>query len=199
MYLQKLAILLMLGVISFPSIGQTSKKYEKFASNINYTKGQVVTVKGETIDGVIKVFLDLRVYSKVVMVTKDGKKHVYYPSSLKEYQVGSYRFISDGYFYFKEVFEGSNVGLYERQSVNGSQYGSFVSGDYFYKHLPDGELLRARRIYFQKDFKEFFLNCPDIQAKIESKEFKYKNIVEMFRYYQHSCKNKVAEEISSGK
>lgn len=187
MCLYRLIIIIVLGTISFSSIGQTSKRYEKYSSNLKYTNGQVTTRSGEIIEGLVKRYDDLRAYKQVVIVTKQGEKKRYYPSSLEEYTINQQRFISNLYFFFKIISEGNGVSLYERQTSSPTAYGTMLHTEFFYRRTSDTDLLRVRKLSFKNTFVEFFSDCPKLQAKIDNKEFKYSNLEQMFLYYQHTC------------
>ena len=111
----------------------------------------------------------------------------YYPSDLESYEVQQSRFISGNFSFFEVVSEDDAVGLYKKKVAGYSQYGSVIQIDFFYKRKSDTALLRVPRIGFKKTFMRFFQDCPELQKKVEKREFKYKSLEQMFGFYRSVC------------
>lgn len=52
----------------------------------------------------------------------------------------------------------------------------------------DGKLKRPRTLTFKKDMVQYFSECPELCDKIESKEFKKRELESIVEYYNTQCK-----------
>lgn len=189
----------------FPLFGQQkekSAKYEKFERNINYTKGYIV-LEEERIKGLIKVkSSEVGQFQSVKFVHYSGEKETYYPSDISEFGYYSNKFESiDGSFY-KLLAKGKRVDLLQNVSISygpgvmmgiagagaGAATPTISSSKNDTKHLRDvetGELTRVRKIDFRSQTTQLFADCPELIKKIESKEYRFRDLRTIVREYDH--------------
>lgn len=114
-------------------------------------------------------------------------------------------------FFMKVIIDGKKAALYSRYHIK--HPGSYMSFDVSNPTGPmtfssggDGDLYYAKKkdstyameIYqtgtlgfygskFKRRAQIFFSDCPDLTKKINNKEFKTQNVLEVFEYYENSC------------
>ena len=203
---QRVTRVLAIGVLTVSlfsaAFGQTSQRYEKYLGKYNYELGYIETLRGQRIEGLIRSPHGLRAHAKVVFVSKGGNKKMFYPSELSAYGTDYEQYESDGDRFLKMVTRSNGIGLYAL-SVNGSwsasgpygaapmMYGASYTS-YYVKRLSELDFVEVKKKRFQETFSEYFYDCPDVQSKIASKEFTHKNVEEMIKYYQYSCRRQEA-------
>lgn len=201
--------LLLLCLLTSMAFGQTAKKYEKYLKKYNYETGYIETLNGIRIEGVLKSFQGLQVYSKVVFVSKQGVKNTYYPSQLKEYGTDYEQYKSNKSKFLKVITRSNGIGLY-KLAVNASWsapgpyggapmiYGS-SSTIYYIKRLSEADFVQVRKRKFQETFSNYFSDCPKLQSKINNKEFTHKTAEKMVRFYQSSCRKQEAMKLKGNR
>lgn len=114
-------------------------------------------------------------------------------------------------FFMKVLYDGKKAALYSRHHINHPGYymSSDISnptGPMTFSSGDIGDLYYAKKknsLYameisqtgtlgfygskFKKRALKFFSDCADLIEKIETKEFKNKNIFDAFEYYENSC------------
>lgn len=66
--------------------------------------------------------------------------------------------------------------------------GTIISVENYILQKGDGELKRLKGLTFKKDMAEYFSDCPALVAKIESKDFRKRDMNIIVRFYNSYCK-----------
>ena len=107
-------------------------------------------------------------------------------------------------FFMKVIYDGKKAALYSRYHINNGYYDTNSNsisqtedmGGLYYAKKKDSlyamEISQTGTLgFYGSKFKKrainFFSDCPDLTKKIETKEFKNKNILDAFEYYENSC------------
>ena len=61
------------------------------------------------------------------------------------------------------------------------------SADSFVLQKDDEQMMRPNPMSFRKDLMLYFSDCPELSQKIESKEFRSSEIVQMVKFYNANC------------
>ena len=158
--------------------------YEKLQSKVKYydSKGKKVTLKPCN----AKEFQFDYKNRKIRMVSK--------PNSLG---LGNLFTMSDCIFLKLEIDGELKLFSYYDTRQRGGSYNSFTGGmtpgsSYCIVQdilqLGNGGLIRPKGINFKNSMSELFKKCPSLVEKIESKEFRKKELEELVRYYNSNCK-----------
>ena len=199
--------LLLLFMSASATFGQSAKKYEKYLEKSNYRPGYIETVDGSRIAGLLKNFSGgYQAYSKVVFVSEQGEKNTYYPYHLNAYGTDYEQYESNRHHFLKVVTKSNGIGLYKLAANNswsapGPYGGSMVYGSsatsYYVKRTTEEEHLKVRRRKFVETFSDYFSDCAKLQEEISRKKLTHKHVREIVEFYQYSCREQEAMNISN--
>ncbi len=79
-------------------------------------------------------------------------------------------------------------GMVGAPMMSGAMVGAIsYSADSFILQKDDEQMIRPSPISFRKDLMLYFSDCPELSQKIESKEFRSGEIVQMVKFYNSNC------------
>ncbi len=141
----------------------------------------VVTLQGDTVNGKVK-FLNYGVEKKVQVSDLNGKKIIYNILQAKSVRLDNEIYdpvrTPQGYAYMKIIKKGY-LSLYAFQQPNQNTW----DGRYLLK--KDGSGIELPNIGFKKILKKFLEDCPDVTARIESRELPRTKINEIVEEYNN--------------
>lgn len=162
------------------------------AQKSGYLGGYIVTMAGDSIQGQLKEFGQVRSCSVVKFIGADGKKRKFYPDELMAYKRGREVFHSRRYsqpmqfmgpeFKFMQLLVKGPVKLYEffytsqgAMMMEGAGGGmtSTSSVTQVYMLYQNGISESAKRLKYRKWALGYFTGNPDIQAKIQNRDYRY--------------------------
>lgn len=160
---------------------QSHDKLDKFFGT-EYYKGFAILANGDTIVGEIALSKDQTNYG--VLIFRDSvskKKTNYLPQNVLQYTVDSivfYRKIfRKSWVFMSLIMDGSlKVYVYKYYAATAYTSGTEVS---FILEKPDGtylQVLTAIAFPFKKKVGEFFIDCPELAAKINNKTYKSEDL-----------------------
>jgi hypothetical protein len=89
---------------------------------------------------------------------------------------------------FKYYFTESSPVMYNSSSeVTTGGYSH--SEDKYILQKGEEELVRLKGLTFRKDMMEYFIDCHELSKKIQSKEYRKKDIETIVSYYNSNCEN----------
>lgn len=89
---------------------------------------------------------------------------------------------------FKYYFTESSPVMYNSSSeVTTGGYSH--SEDKYILQKGEEELVRLKGLTFRKDMMEYFIDCHELSKKIQSKEYRKKDIETIVCYYNSNCEN----------
>jgi hypothetical protein len=187
--------------INFCLLAQESKKYLKYKSKINWTEGYVKLNDSSMVEGLIREYTlnEVKRYSTVSFINKQGEKTVYYPVDLLEYRIRfSKKFFSNNHYFFERVSKGERVSLYKKKSANswsvpgapgmGSTTYSNSQEELFIKKVGEPEYKYVRKKNFDNEFSAYFSDCNTLKNKIQHEELTHKDIKKILNEYNYRCK-----------
>ncbi|PXY03082.1 hypothetical protein DF185_03045 [Marinifilum breve] len=170
-------------------------------------KGQIITGK-DTMNVMLKIPVNMisqqpaykNLQNKIRYITEDGEKKKLKPDMADEikFKFGNdtIRMVSvpdpvggshDGYFdyfIFIKIYVDGKIKLYQHYST--PMYGN--NGKVWYLKKED-QPLKLVADFGRKKMKKYFSDCPELVKKIESKEFKGKDIIQIVQFYNSNCLN----------
>ncbi|WP_321307361.1 hypothetical protein [Marinifilum fragile] len=170
-------------------------------------KGQIITGK-DTMNVMLKIPVNMisqepayiKLQNKIRYISENGEKKKLKPDMADEikfkFGFDTIRMVSvpdpvggshDGYFdyfIFIKIYVDGKIKLYQHYST--PMYGN--SGKVWYLKKEDHPL-KLVVDFSRKKMMKYFSDCPELVKKIESKEFKSKDIIQVVQFYNSHCSN----------
>ena len=178
------------------------------AQTTNFVKGYVVTIKGDTLTGLLKKFnFSAKPSTVAVFMDDKGEKTKYRPSQLKAYKVGTDTYQTKTYrrpgtgvtpivVFMKVVAEGPvSLYAYFYQSPaapvgpNGMMTGSSVQKSY-YLEKEGYPLFLVKKMKFRKEVSAYLSESPKTVKKINEDKLKYADIRTIVNIYNNDLNQK---------
>ena len=160
-------------------------------SSVSYVKGYVITLKGDTVKGEIKINQKKEVepYSKVSVKTQTGEVKTFKPEKTKLYVADNVTYVSKAFsgeaFFFKVLSKGA-ITLYElhfeEASVSNANE-ALIKAEFFMEKSDGGEIVKIKSGKFKKQVGEVMQDNEAIVEGINEKKYTYDNIQELFEDY----------------
>ena len=170
------------------------------AQTTNFVNGYVVTVEGDTIQGLLKMYrYSAKPSSVAIFMDEAGKKTKYKPKDLKAYKVGTHHYVSQSYYrpvtgntlnaFMKVEIEGP-LTLYTYFFVqsgapmgpDGMMTGSSVQTSYFLQKA--GQPLHfVKKMKFRKEISEYLSDSETTVMAINEEKMKYADIKKIVKMY----------------
>jgi len=164
------------------ALASCSLKYKTRTRPKNYFTGFIVKFTGDTLEGKVKLQNDFK--NKVWYITDGSKKKKYiFPEDVKYMQITSLR--------FKNVIVNGKDRLIEQVAFGKyNLYGYTRSipdrGNVFYYYVEleeNKELTRINQDNYQEIFRLTVFQDPYIMQRVESGQWTYDDMVQIFRVY----------------
>lgn len=158
-------------------------------AQISFEEAYIVTLKGDTIKGEIKLNhkKEIELYSKIMFKASDNNKKSYTPARLKEYNIRGETFVSgkmDGTHVFLRRASQGRINFYEYQYEEESPSGDvLVNFDYYLQKAGEEEMVRIKENKFRKQLAELMSDNKEVVAKLEDKKTEYSEIIDIVKQY----------------
>jgi hypothetical protein len=153
---------------------------------------------GEKIEGELKE--QLFIQNIYVTVTQNGVsvKRTYNAKDVVEFKIGTYKYISDGKYFYKELINGKKASLYVKNKIVNSPGmagtgGTFsgghssVSEDYYVTKPETPEMTRVKKTGFKKKMAKYFEDCDSLKKDILNGRYNYSRLNHMVLAF-NTCK-----------
>lgn len=166
-----------------------------------YLSGYVISNKGDTLYGTVKDRKSTpmpRLYAKIKFKNHRGKKRTLGPNDIAAYKRGGSIFqsvpfgevekfirttrVSYGEKHFLRIRVSGYLTLYEHEFIE-YECGPNFDSNFYLKKTNEIHFTRIPIIGFRKRMKTYFSDSYMILKKIENKNYRYKNLVELARDY----------------
>lgn len=162
---------------------------------VKYLKGYIITLSGDTVHGEIRKNFKMEAenFRKVRHRVKKGMKlSSYTPVKIKGYKIENDIFVSRSFededVFLKQLLTGS-YNLYEAQVEIMQSTGIVLEKSYLIEKSSDKILVEVQNRKFKKQMIPLLIDNKDIVAKLEEKEYTYKNTIDMITIYNQSKTN----------
>jgi hypothetical protein len=192
--MKKYLFVLFATTLSLIARSQAHDKLDKFFGT-EYHKGYAILANGDTIVGEIALSKDYSNYG--VLIFRDSiskKKTNYLPQNVILYSVDSivfYRKIFRNSWVFMSLIRDGSLKIYVYKYFAATAYTSGTELS-FILEKPGGSYLQVltfRTFPFKKKVGDFFIDCPELAAKIYAKTYKFGDLFliadEYDRWLQH--------------
>lgn len=162
---------------------------------VNFEYGYVVTLKGDTIKGSIKINSkkEIELYSKITLKNAANENKNYKPDKIKMYNVRGQFFISkvlDKEPVFMRRAALGNINFYEYQVEEVGPSGeASIRNDYYMEKEGKEVLIKVKENKFRKQLEDLMTDNKEIVAELQGKEGKkveYDKILEVIERYNKS-------------
>lgn len=204
------SILIVIGLCSFAALPNDESNS---ADAKRWRRGYIVTPKGDTMEGKIKIpdFLDVYYDYQRTVSFRDSKGTIEYsPTELSSfsYYEGKDSLITlqsvsspegDGHVFLKLYYSGDckvyGYTITELKGAGGNigtsdspMRSSLIPNEKKYIQIKGSQFYQMRRIGFKRSMIEVFAGCPHIVANLEMKVYTYDNWPSMIKEYNCGCK-----------
>lgn len=162
----------------------------------DFRKGSVITSNREQLSG--KIRESFKSNGMITFLSPDGNKKVYSPSEIVSFSVDTVGFLSYANDFYKEIFCGAKICLYQKVTnnrdkvfYNGSEAAGFVKttegkvGDYYVFATGKKELELITKNTFEKYFLDLSKGNKVLQEKIKDGTLGYAQIVKVVELYNN--------------
>lgn len=164
-------------------------------SGQNMVKGYVITEKGDTLKGEIKVNpkKEHEGYNKVYFKDATGAQKNYKPEKTKGYGYEGKRFVSiewAGEYNFYQLIVDGKISLYKVIAETIRMNESVYEEEFFYRKEGEKEITGIKKNKFKKQLAELMKDEPEIAASYgDEKEFNVEKAAEIIRQYNSRKSN----------
>jgi len=166
-------------------------------SQVTFTKGYMVNLKGDTLQGELKINpkKPFDTFTKVFFKDNNGVQKTYKPDKVKAYGFDGKNFIVSKYgdelMFFKILVSGELMLyeiMYEEMNMGTISYKS----EYYVAKKGEEEFTRVKPGKFKKQFTELTKDNPDIMAGVgdDEKKAEIEKITEVVKQYNNWAKTK---------
>lgn len=158
-------------------------------SQITFEEGYVITLKGDTIKGEIKLNhkKEIDLYSKIMFKISETEKKSYNPAKIKEYNIRGESFISKelhGENVFMRRASRGTLVFYEYQFLEPAPTGDeAVAFEYYIQKAGTEELIKIKENKFRKQLAELMSDNQEVVAMLEDKKTVYSEIIDIVKKY----------------
>ena len=170
--------------------------YGQTNTSANTVKGYVITLKGDTVRGDIKINpkKEAEPYVKVSVKNEKGEAKSFKAEKAKLYVAENITYVAkkfnDETFFFKVISTGA-ITLYELHYEEFSVANAneaVVKTDYFMEKSDGGELVKIKSGKFRKQVSDVMQDNEVIVQDINEKKYTYDNLQELFEEYNKQAK-----------
>jgi len=165
-------------------------------SQINFVKGYMINMSGDTLKGEIKTNpkKEFDSYNKVFFKDASGVQKNYKPDKVKGYGFDNNHFIASKYegepMFYKVLSKGPIMlfeMMYEMQQMNDIIYKT----EYYVAKKDDSEYSKLKESKYKKQLGELMKDNPDILATADDdKKFEIEKVVELVNQYNTWAQSK---------
>lgn len=205
MHIFRMGITVLLWIVGFVCLGQSSKKYKRFLETGNYLEGYVIERDSTVLKGLIqrKPGDSPSLYTGIKFISESGEKRKYRAKDVKGFGYGFEHFVSDGNFVYAQVDKGSRIDIFLRvpkgvgRQIDHSLYLPWQNpgpGDYVFDHTAVYYLRKRGKGYhqisesnFRNSTSKYFSDCQRLSNAIKKKSLKFEDLFEIVRFYNDDC------------
>jgi hypothetical protein len=162
--------------------------YSLTGAGQNFTKGYVITEKGDSLAGEIKINpkKEYEVYNKLTFRDPNGAQKNYKPEKVRRYGFEKRQFFSmdaDGERKFFESLASGKINFYKTVTETTRMNETSFEPEY-YLARPDNKLVSVKESKFRKQIADWMKDQPDIAADYpEEKKFYPEKALEIINRY----------------